>query len=63
MGDIVFIPHGAQTPFLIRRQELDHSVAVGENHYQLVGKAYVHGFMEGEVMTMDNVVETEVVLT
>jgi hypothetical protein len=43
-GDLVFIPFGAQTPYLIRGNEPPH----GEERFQLVGEAYVHGLMMGE---------------
>ena len=43
-GDLVFIPFGAQTPYLIRGIKSSAS----ENIFQLVGEAYVHGLMMGE---------------
>lgn len=43
-GDRVFIPHGAQTPYLLRRKERE------EGAYEVVGEAYVDGVMYGEAM-------------
>lgn len=43
-GDVVTILLGGKTPYLLRRQSPDASL------FTLVGEAYVHGVMEGEVM-------------
>ncbi|OCL07608.1 hypothetical protein AOQ84DRAFT_267470, partial [Glonium stellatum] len=40
VGDLVVIFKGASRPFIIRAKE---------NHWQLIGAAYVHGIMHGEV--------------
>ena len=42
--DLVFIPLGAQTPYLVREKEM----SAGQKVFELVGEAYVHGFMMGE---------------
>jgi hypothetical protein len=41
-GDVIAIILGLDTPFVLR--------AIGENRYQIVGEAYVHGIMDGELM-------------
>ena len=46
-GDIVFIPYGAQTPYLIRLQT---SRWDGTKTYELVGELYVQGIMQGEMV-------------
>ena len=45
-GDLVYIIKGGLTPFILR------PVSTGPNKktFQLVGEAYVHGFMHGEAM-------------
>jgi len=44
VGDEVWILKGGRTPFLLRRRD-------DGNHYQLVGEAFVHGIMFGEILT------------
>lgn len=46
-GDVIFIPHGAQTPYLIRRCDLEETTIA----YELIGEAFVDGIMEGEIMS------------
>ncbi|KAF2716062.1 HET-domain-containing protein [Polychaeton citri CBS 116435] len=46
VGDDVFIPYGAQVPFLIRKKERIQ----GSSTHELVGEAYVDGIMMGEMM-------------
>jgi hypothetical protein len=41
-GDIFCIPLGARVPFILRKTGK-------ESFYKLVGEAYIHGFMRGEV--------------
>jgi hypothetical protein len=60
-GDQICIICGAQTPFVLRKREReipagdDHTASQGEVEYEcqykLVGECYVHGVMDGEVMT------------
>tara|TARA_R110002003_G_scaffold141_17_gene12991 strand:+ start:1079 stop:2791 length:1713 start_codon:yes stop_codon:yes gene_type:complete len=45
-GDFVVIFHGGRTPFVIRKSQ--SSCPDGQT-YRIVGEAYVHGFMDGEV--------------
>lgn len=49
VSDIVVIPLGAQTPFLVRK-EAPLAASVDESVYRLVGEAYVEGCMHGELM-------------
>ena len=46
LGDAVFIPFGAQVPYLIRKVALSD----GRDVYILIGEAYVHGTMKGELV-------------
>jgi hypothetical protein len=41
-GDVVCIFHGAKVPFVLRQVE--------NGEYRLLGEAYVHGIMDGELM-------------
>jgi hypothetical protein len=41
-GDVIAIILGLDTPLVLR--------AIGEDRYQIVGEAYVHGIMDGELM-------------
>jgi hypothetical protein len=50
-GDVVVVFERACVPFVIRRNEDD---ACGR-HFELLGEAYVHGIMKGEVMEMDDI--------
>jgi hypothetical protein len=43
VGDEVWILKGGRTPFLLRRHR--------DGNYQLVGEAFVHGIMFGEILT------------
>jgi hypothetical protein len=43
VGDEVWILKGGRTPFLLRRRR--------DGNYQLVGEAFVHGIMFGEILT------------
>jgi hypothetical protein len=45
IGDEVFVVEGASVPLVLR-------AVPGSCLYRLVGRAYVHGFMGGEVMDM-----------
>jgi hypothetical protein len=53
VDDIVFIPLGAQTPFIIRKRAEERDVNTGKMRevYELVGECYVHGVMNGEMMS------------
>ncbi|CAH0045520.1 unnamed protein product [Clonostachys solani] len=46
VGDEVWLLEGGRTPFILRRLSK-------ENEYQLIGEAYLHGFMYGEGMTQE----------
>jgi hypothetical protein len=48
-GDIVCIFYGAKVPFIIRKNN--------KNEYVLLGEAYIHGIMDGEVMDGECVME------
>lgn len=50
-GDVVAVFDRACVPFVIRRVKR-HAIEIG---YELLGEAYVHGIMKGEVMTMDDI--------
>jgi hypothetical protein len=41
-GDKVVVLFGAELPFILRQDK--------DGHYQVIGEAYVHGVMDGEVM-------------
>ena len=45
-GDAIFIPFGAQVPYLIRKAAPSDT----HNVYTLIGEAYVHGIMKGELL-------------
>lgn len=49
VGDKICVVQGCHVPFVIRPHTTEPS---GEQSYQLVGEAYVHGLMDGEAMTM-----------
>lgn len=46
LGDTIFVPFGAQVPYLIR----EVTVSGGQNAYNLIGEAYVHGIMNAELL-------------
>jgi hypothetical protein len=52
-GDIVFIPLGAQAPFVLRYHAEEEVANIGKKKpvYKLVGECYVHGMMDGEMMS------------
>ena len=55
VGDQVVVLHGGPTPFVLRLAEgYETAPGVGREswRWQLVGEAYVHGIMDGEVMEM-----------
>ena len=41
----------ACVPFVLRRKHSDSA----QNDFELLGEAYVHGVMEGEIMNVDDV--------
>ncbi|KAI1085344.1 HET-domain-containing protein [Whalleya microplaca] len=45
-GDSIFIPFGAQTPFIIRRNRM----SCEKDGWKLIGEAFVEGVMYGEAM-------------
>jgi hypothetical protein len=51
VGDIVYLVQGAQVPFVLRdvKGEGADVGRFGAERYQLVGEAYVHGVMDGEL--------------
>ena len=58
IGDEVFIPYGARTPFVVRRVQMPKDVGT----YELVGEAYVQGIMMGEALIsggLDTVIELQ----
>ncbi|KAI0012237.1 HET-domain-containing protein [Xylariaceae sp. FL0662B] len=46
VGDSIFIPFGAQTPFIIRRSQKPSE----KDGFELIGEAFVEGVMYGEAM-------------
>jgi hypothetical protein len=49
--DIVFIPRGAETPFIlrpVRMPDADGKGKLWQTLYQVVGECYLHGMMDGE---------------
>lgn len=46
--DIICVPIGSSTPFVLRSTEKRD--VTGIMQYQLIGRCYVHGFMDGEAM-------------
>ncbi len=45
-GDVVCLLRGGDVPFVLRR------LSSGNGCYQLIGEAYVHGIMQGEISAM-----------
>ena len=41
-GDVLFVPFGAHVPYVIREEP-------SKKLWRLVGEAYVHGIMDGEL--------------
>ncbi|GME28878.1 uncharacterized protein K452DRAFT_353118 [Neofusicoccum parvum] len=54
-GDVVCILLGCNVPFIIRKAD--------KGMYRLVGECYVHGIMEGEVVEMEDIPHTAIILT
>ena len=54
VGDIVCVFFGAKVPFIVRNADLSNREGGegGRGRYQLVGEAYVHGMMDGQVLEM-----------
>jgi hypothetical protein len=48
-GDVIMVPLGSKVPYAVRKRE--------EGGYRLVGEAYTHGIMDGEILEMDCPVE------
>ncbi|KAF1995054.1 hypothetical protein P154DRAFT_379511, partial [Amniculicola lignicola CBS 123094] len=48
VGDEVCVFHGGATPFILRKKE-------SKNSYVLIGEAYIHGIMHGEVMEYQHI--------
>lgn len=61
-GDSVCVVLGSAVPFLLR--PVGESIHDGKQsrQFQLLGEAYVHGFMNGEVMEMDDIETQNLVL-
>ncbi|TGO29111.1 hypothetical protein BPAE_0019g00270 [Botrytis paeoniae] len=53
-GDVIVIIFGMIQPFVIR--------SIGEDRWELIGEAYVHGIMDGEIMK-DNIQTEDFLLT
>lgn len=51
-GDVVCVLFGGRVPFSLRKVE---------DHYNLVGETYVHGFMDGRAVDLTNVGDLETV--
>ena len=43
-GDKIAVLFGAELPFILRQDD--------KGYYQIIGEAYVHGIMDGEIMAM-----------
>ena len=52
LGDQIFIFLGGKTPYVIRPQKEASGNDKSPTEYHFIGEAYVHGLMDGEVMTM-----------
>ncbi|PPJ50387.1 hypothetical protein CBER1_06969 [Cercospora berteroae] len=50
VGDRIFVPFGAQVPYLVRKAE-------GNDGWELIGESYVQGLMMGEVVERDGEIE------
>ncbi|XXH03698.1 hypothetical protein Hte_010104 [Hypoxylon texense] len=61
IGDIVCLVAGTATPFVFRRRDRDVDAAEGllrdgrKSHVSLVGSAYLHGVMQGELVRSGDV--------
>lgn len=51
-GDFIVVLGGAKVPVVLRRIIRDSEESTDQHEYILVGPAYVHGFMDGEAMTL-----------
>jgi hypothetical protein len=52
-GDVVFIPRGSEFPVVLRPFEESNAlnspcIHTARSTFQLIGKCYLHGFMDGE---------------
>ncbi|KAH8672140.1 heterokaryon incompatibility protein-domain-containing protein [Tricladium varicosporioides] len=56
-GDQICIFPGGRTPYILRRDSGDSGTYEGVQCYQLVGEAYVHGFMDGEALVLGSKLE------
>ena len=45
VGDELWFLQGAKVPFILRRMEI--------GNHELIGEAYIHGYMQGEIFTRD----------
>jgi hypothetical protein len=50
VGDIVCIIYGGEIPLVLREDSID----AGNKKYQLIGPAYIHGFMDEEALLMQD---------
>ena len=50
-GDLVFVIEGTQTPFVLRHSVRKDGDRIIDETYELVGEGYMHGMMDGEMMT------------
>ena len=53
-GDVVVVIKGVSVPMILRREE--------DRQFKVIGQAYFHGFMDGEVFEMDDMKEEELTL-
>jgi hypothetical protein len=63
-GDAIFVPYGGHVPYIIRpkREERQTQQAVSEEQrWTLVGEAYVHGIMHGELKLANRTNETRTI--
>jgi hypothetical protein len=50
-NDLIVVFHDSRVPFILRREKPD------ENRFFIVGQAYVHGIMYGEILETEVIVE------
>lgn len=57
VGDMVAVLYGARVPFVLR--EIEGKDGKGTGRFRLIGECYVHGLMDGQIMTWDNLEHLE----
>lgn len=50
VGDLVFVVRGTSIPLILRLSKPENdNITHKSNRYKLIGRAYVHGIMDGEM--------------